>query len=57
MTPDHIYSEPDVTRLTVVADAVGVMFEDYSLYANGVDILVQDDGRTLKIIPRPVDKD
>lgn len=41
----------DVTRVTVVTD-VGREFEKFNAYADGVSILVQDDGRTLKIIPR-----
>lgn len=39
-----------VTRVTVVSDR-GVEFEKYNLYSNGVEIHLQDDGRTLKIFP------
>ena len=42
---------PDVTRITVVSDEHGRAFERYDMYKNGVDILLQDDGRTLKIFP------
>lgn len=41
---------PDVTRVTVVSDR-GVEFEKYNLFENGVEIHLQDDGRTLKIFP------
>lgn len=42
---------PAVTRVTVVTDK-GVEFEKYNLFENGVEIHLQDDGRTLKIFPR-----
>ena len=42
---------PDVTRLTVV-DRNGVVFERYDLFKNGIEIHLQDDGRTLKIFER-----
>lgn len=45
------FNLPDVTRITVVSDA-GREFEKYDLYENGVEIHLQDDGRTLKIFPR-----
>lgn len=40
-----------VSRITVVSDK-GVEFEKYNLYENGVEIHLQDEGRTLKIFPR-----
>lgn len=42
---------PDVTRLTVVGPD-GVAFEKYNLFEGGVDLFIQDDGRTLKIFPK-----
>ena len=44
---------PAVTRVTVVSDR-GVEFERYNLFENGVEVHLQDDGRTLKIFPRRV---
>lgn len=40
-----------VTRITVVEEE-GIVFEDYLAFANGVEVHLQDDGRTLKIFPR-----
>lgn len=40
-----------VTRVTVVSDK-GVEFERYNLFGSGIEIHLQDDGRTLKIFPR-----
>lgn len=42
---------PDVTRVTVVGSD-GVAFEKYNLFEGGVDLFIQDDGRTLKIFPK-----
>lgn len=39
-----------VTRVTVVSED-GVEFEKYNLFENGIEIHLQDDGRTLKIFP------
>lgn len=39
----------DVTRITVVTEE-GNIFEKYNAYKNGVELHVQDDGRTLKIM-------
>lgn len=41
-----------VTRITVVSDVGGVEFENYRLWSNGVELLLQDDDRTLKVVPR-----
>ena len=42
---------PKVTRVTVVTGD-GVAFEDYAAYPGaGAEVLVQDDGRTVKIVP------
>lgn len=41
---------PDVTRITIVSKD-GVEFERYGLYHHGVEIHLQDDGKTLKIFP------
>lgn len=43
---------PEVTRITVVSESYERTFEGYDLYSNGVEIHLQDDGRTLKIFPR-----
>lgn len=40
---------PDVTRITIVSKN-GVEFERYNLY-DGIEVHLQDDGRTLKIFP------
>ena len=40
-----------VTRITIVSDK-GREFEAYDLYDNGVELQLQDDGKTLKIFPR-----
>lgn len=42
----------DVTRITVVTED-GNIFEKYNAYKHGVELHVQDDGRTLKIIHAP----
>lgn len=42
----------EVTRVTVVSDK-GVEFEKYDLYLAGVELNLQDGGKTLKIFPRP----
>lgn len=39
-----------VTRITVVTDE-GRVFEKYDAYTGGVYLSVQDEGRTLKILP------
>lgn len=44
-----------VTRITVVTDQTGRAFEQYNAFIDGVEVHLQDDGRTLKIFPRPVD--
>ena len=45
-----------VTRITVVSDK-GREFEAYDLYDNGVELHLQDDGKTLKIFPRKETRD
>lgn len=49
----NFFNLPAVTRITVVSDA-GREFEKYDLYENGVEVHLQDEGRTLKIFPRRV---
>lgn len=50
--PDHTPLDLSrVTRITVVGDN-GIVFEDYALYEDGAELLLQDDGRTLKIVPQ-----
>lgn len=46
----QMFPLPDVSRVTVVSED-GVEFEKYNLYENGIEIHLQDDGRTLKIFP------
>lgn len=41
-----------ITRVTVVDDASGRVFERKNLYSNGVQLSVQDEGRTLKVLPK-----
>ena len=48
---DDQQSFDKVTRITLVSNN-GVEFEKYNLYEHGVEIHLQDDGRTLKIFPR-----
>lgn len=47
----------DVARITVVDDKRGIVFERYDLFKNGVVLHLQDDGRTLKVFPRPVEEE
>lgn len=50
-TPTFVFE--DVTRITVVLDNPdGVVFEKYNAFRNGVELHLQDDGRTLKIFPK-----
>lgn len=48
---DEQQSFNKVTRVTIVTDE-GIAFERYNLYEHGVEMHLQDDGRTLKIFPR-----
>lgn len=41
---------PDATRVTVVGND-GIEYERYDLFDNGCMVLVQDEGRTVKILP------
>lgn len=41
----------DVTRITIVT-AEGNVFEDYKAYEGGVELSIQDEGRTLKVFAR-----
>lgn len=45
-----IFEFSDVTRITVVLPE-GLGFEKYDAYPNGVELHLQDDGRTLKLFP------
>jgi hypothetical protein len=50
--PDVIvYENANITRITVVTDT-GREFEAYDVFKDGVEIHVQDNGRTLKVFPR-----
>lgn len=42
-----------VTRVTIVSDE-GIEFERYDLYKHGVELHLQDDGRTLKVFPKTI---
>lgn len=46
-----VFGLDKVTRITVVSDK-GRGFEAYDLYDNGVELHLQDAGKTLKIFPR-----
>jgi hypothetical protein len=48
---DDIVVFPAVTRITVVDERYGMSFEKYDLYRGGVEVHLQDDGRTLKVFP------
>lgn len=48
---DGIIDLRKITRITVVTDE-GRVFEKYDAYENGVVLSIQDDDRTLKILPR-----
>lgn len=41
-----------VTRVTVVREGGGHLFEGWDLYTRGAEVVIQDEGRTLKILPR-----
>lgn len=41
----------NVTRITIVTDK-GNVFEDYKAYESGVELSIQDEGRTLKVFRR-----
>ena len=49
-TPHPPIHLEDVTRVSVVGPD-GIVYEDYCIYpAGGAQILIQDEGRTLKIL-------
>lgn len=41
----------NITRITIVTDE-GNVFEDYKAYGAGVELSIQDEGRTLKVFAR-----
>lgn len=41
----------NITRITIVTDK-GNVFEDYKAYEDGVELSIQDEGRTLKVFAR-----
>jgi len=41
---------PKVTRITIVLPG-GTVLDRYNAYPHGVELHVQDDGRTLKLFP------
>jgi hypothetical protein len=45
-----VFEFADVTRVTVVLPD-GVALDRYGAYAGGVELHLQDDGRTLKLFP------
>lgn len=45
------FTLPEVTRITVVTDE-GRAFERYDAFEGGVEVHLQDGGRTLKIFPK-----
>ena len=46
-----------VDRVVIVSDFGGRVYDVGSLYGNGVELHLQDNGRTLKIFPRQEDND
>lgn len=50
MTGQTQITLPDATRATVVGPD-GIEYERYDLFDNGCVVLVQDEGRTVKILP------
>lgn len=46
-----IYTLDNVTRIAVVSSQ-GLVFEKYDLFSNGVELHLQDEGRTLKVFPK-----
>jgi hypothetical protein len=51
-----IFGFENVTRVTVVLDG-GVAFEKYNAFEHGVELHLQDDGKTLKLFPIIPDTD
>ncbi len=47
----QIYAVPKLTRVTVIGPD-GIVFEDYQVFADGAEVTIQDEGRTLKVWPR-----
>lgn len=45
-----LFESKRVTRVTLVTDG-GVVYEKYDAYEHGVELYLQDDGRTLKLFP------
>ncbi|MCI4659769.1 hypothetical protein [Cryobacterium zhongshanensis] len=43
----------DVSRVVIVTQGAGRLYDRGALYSNGCVAEVQDDGRTLKLIPTP----
>ena len=46
-----------VDRVVVVPDGGSRLYDVSNLYENGVELHLQDNGRTLKIFPRQEDND
>lgn len=42
---------PNATRVTVVGDDSVIAYERYGQWRGGVEIHIQDDGRTVKLFP------
>ena len=42
---------PAVTRVTIVDERYTRAFEQYDLFEGGVELHIQDGGRTLKVVP------
>lgn len=52
---NHSIDLSSINRVTIVDSDHGLCFEKRNLYENGCFLLIQDDGRTLKIFPRKPD--
>lgn len=43
---------PHATRVTIVGNSSGVLFESYNAWEAGAELHQQDQGRTLKLFPK-----
>lgn len=43
---------PFATRVTIVGNSSGILFESYNAWPGGAELHQQDEGRTLKLFPK-----
>jgi len=43
---------PYATRVTIVGNGSGILFESYNAFKAGAELHQQDEGRTLKLFPK-----